>query len=475
MNGAMQKSDYVFLGLWKEDLFPAYFWVRWYQEDLVQQLQLNFSESGTLAMTGGYFFIKKSVLSSIDQTVKEAIDTHTTDFFDEVVVTSECIFEEAIALAHELKDTEPTPERIHQITTMGRRILFSWCFGYMLSEVFDSYLLEQADKEGVSQLDIANLVPSFETGLFAQRKEMIALRSILEQKDLLQHIQKDIDMVVRAIQDDKILFEEIHKHIKTYEWIEVINFRDSRFSIERLLEQISDYEEGIQDEVPQYITSEYFSYLLTCASKISYNRQIAAERFSEYTALLIPFLYKTSELLGVSYKDMLNLVPEEIIEKLERPSINISERINKRAHNNWIVFEQPDGELVVIDDGEKVQEIASHFIETADKSSSLIKGQVGNKGIAQGRVKVIFNTDDFYKMEDGDVLVTTMTTPDFVVLMQKSSAIVTDIGGLLSHASIVSREMGKPCVIGTKVATQILKDGDMVEVDADEGIVRIIK
>ena len=68
-----------------------------------------------------------------------------------------------------------------------------------------------------------------------------------------------------------------------------------------------------------------------------------------------------------------------------------------------------------------------------------------------------------------------MTTPDFIVLMQKSGAIVTDIGGLLCHAAIVSRELQKPCVIGTKFATQLLKDDMQVEVDADKGVVRIIE
>ena len=68
-----------------------------------------------------------------------------------------------------------------------------------------------------------------------------------------------------------------------------------------------------------------------------------------------------------------------------------------------------------------------------------------------------------------------MTTPDFVPAMEKAAAIVTDRGGILCHAAIVSREMSKPCIIGTKIATKVLKDGDLVEVDADKGVVRKIK
>ncbi|GAG36014.1 unnamed protein product, partial [marine sediment metagenome] len=72
-------------------------------------------------------------------------------------------------------------------------------------------------------------------------------------------------------------------------------------------------------------------------------------------------------------------------------------------------------------------------------------------------------------------LVTPMTNPSFVPAMQKAKAILTDQGGLLCHAAIMSRELDIPCVIGTKIATKVLKDGDLVEVDADKGVIRIIK
>ncbi len=75
-------------------------------------------------------------------------------------------------------------------------------------------------------------------------------------------------------------------------------------------------------------------------------------------------------------------------------------------------------------------------------------------------------------MEKGEILVCSMTTPDYLPAMKRAIAIVTDEGGLLSHASIISRELGKVCIVGTKIATKVLKDGDLIEVDADKGIVR---
>ena len=83
--------------------------------------------------------------------------------------------------------------------------------------------------------------------------------------------------------------------------------------------------------------------------------------------------------------------------------------------------------------------------------------------------------DEIPKMQKGEILVASMTRPEYVPAMKKAVAIVTDEGGLMSHAAIVSRELGIPCIVGTKIATSTLKTGDIVEVDADKGIVRKIK
>jgi phosphoenolpyruvate synthase/pyruvate phosphate dikinase len=104
-----------------------------------------------------------------------------------------------------------------------------------------------------------------------------------------------------------------------------------------------------------------------------------------------------------------------------------------------------------------------------------LKGTIANQGIARGIAKVILGKSDFHKFKDNDVIVTTMTSVDFVPIMKRASAFVTNEGGITSHASIVSRELGKPCIIGAKIATKVLKDGDLVEVDAEKGVVKLFK
>ena len=75
-------------------------------------------------------------------------------------------------------------------------------------------------------------------------------------------------------------------------------------------------------------------------------------------------------------------------------------------------------------------------------------------------------------MRAGEILVSSETTPELMPAIKKAAAIVTEMGGLTSHASIISRELGKPCIVGTKIATQVFRDGDLVEVNATKGIVK---
>jgi pyruvate,water dikinase len=82
------------------------------------------------------------------------------------------------------------------------------------------------------------------------------------------------------------------------------------------------------------------------------------------------------------------------------------------------------------------------------------------------------NRKEYHLIEEGDILVISMTTPDAVPVMEKCKAIVTDEGGVLCHASIISRELNKPCIVGTDIATKAINTGDRIIVDANKGIVR---
>ncbi|KKS78517.1 MAG: phosphoenolpyruvate synthase, partial [Candidatus Azambacteria bacterium GW2011_GWE1_42_9] len=114
--------------------------------------------------------------------------------------------------------------------------------------------------------------------------------------------------------------------------------------------------------------------------------------------------------------------------------------------------------------------------KTTDKKTATedIKGVVASAGklvAVNGTAKIIFREDDFSKIKKGDILITKETSSDFLPAIIKAKAIVTDLGGILCHAAIVARELKKPCIVGTKIATQVLKDGDSIEVDLKNGTV----
>lgn len=107
-----------------------------------------------------------------------------------------------------------------------------------------------------------------------------------------------------------------------------------------------------------------------------------------------------------------------------------------------------------------------------DQNISQIKGIGASAGKINGAAILIHKVSDFKNQYSGKIIIAPRTVIEYVPFLKKVKAIVTDIGGVNCHAAIISRELKIPCVVGTKIATQIFKDGDLIEVDADKGIVR---
>jgi len=112
--------------------------------------------------------------------------------------------------------------------------------------------------------------------------------------------------------------------------------------------------------------------------------------------------------------------------------------------------------------------------EVISSESNTITGNIAYPGVARGRVRRIMGHKQISVIEEGEILVSPMTMPDFLPAMERAAAFITDEGGMTCHAAIVAREMQKPCIVGTKVATQVLRDGVLVEVDANAGLVRLL-
>lgn len=175
------------------------------------------------------------------------------------------------------------------------------------------------------------------------------------------------------------------------------------------------------------------------------------------------------------YKELRNLTKDEffaMIKSGKKVSKNILKQRQKFSINHIISYGK-----VKVYIGKEAREFVRKYVpkEEIDTSQQTIEGTVACTGKAIGKVKIINSSADMAKMDKGDVLIAVQTTPQLLPAMKKAAAFVTDIGGLTCHAAIVARELNTPCIIGAWNATKILKDNDLVEVDADEGVVKILE
>lgn len=165
-------------------------------------------------------------------------------------------------------------------------------------------------------------------------------------------------------------------------------------------------------------------------------------------------------------------LPDEKIIKLAKLSKKIEDYYDEGQDIEWAF----DNKLYIVQSRPitTIRESKKNMTETTTETTEnkeIIKGLSASPGTNSGRVKIIKNASELSKIEKTDVLVTTMTTPDMVPAMKRARAIITDEGGMTSHAAIVSRELGIPCVVGTTNATKKLEENMEITVDGKRGIV----
>ncbi len=170
------------------------------------------------------------------------------------------------------------------------------------------------------------------------------------------------------------------------------------------------------------------------------------------------------------------VVPDSAVKELARLGKRIDDHYKKPMDIEWAmekeeVFIVQARPVTTLNKGGKAEEKVEKEGEEESTAKIIIKGETASRGVYSGRVRLIKDASELNKIQKGDILVTMMTTPDMVPAMQKAGAIVTDEGGMTCHAAIVSREMGIPCIVGTEHATEVLKDGQEITVNATHGIV----
>ncbi|NTW89637.1 MAG: hypothetical protein HGB37_01855 [Candidatus Moranbacteria bacterium] len=210
------------------------------------------------------------------------------------------------------------------------------------------------------------------------------------------------------------------------------------------------------------------------AREITFLKGYRADVLSAANAFFDAVFEIYSKRLGIG-KDVFRFATkEEVVALISGSDINVAEILERKDYSIWLYTDNASG--ILIHTGEQARQFeADHLAEEhVVHEGKVIKGNVAYPGIVEGTVRIVNSLEDLKKMNRGEILVSTQTTPELLPAMSKAAAFIADVGGIISHAAIVAREMKKPCIIGTEIASKVLRDGDRVRVDANSGVIEII-
>lgn len=239
----------------------------------------------------------------------------------------------------------------------------------------------------------------------------------------------------------------------------------------RIHEIESEIEES-QDKRSNFLLdhSESLKTLAYLAGESGYLKDYYKFSMNAITYYSEPLFEEIAKRTGKSKEFLKDLLIDEVELLLQSKTLDqasIDERTKHYVLLSW------EGNMQILQ-GDDSAIFSDKFLNFEKNTEEVINGRTACKGQVKGRAKVVMDSNDFHKVEKGDVLVVMNTSPDYVPILGSVAAILAEEGGITAHVSVISREMKIPAIVGIQGVTKRIKDGDMVEVDADKGVVRII-
>lgn len=287
--------------------------------------------------------------------------------------------------------------------------------------------------------------------------------------------------------DSIIVNREIDELIKKY-WFVGLGYyqekpRDKKYYQQKIAEFSDDPEEELKSilknvEDDKNIRNRTIELLdkkeriiAHLAAESAYLKDLYKATINQVIYYFEPVLKEVAVRIKKDMPFVKTMTPEELSFALINNEIN--EDIIRERFENYIILSK--GSKCFVASGKEAEIFEKKYFVESDKNTKQFKGRAASRGCSKGTARVVLGQKDFYKMSKGEILVVINTTPDFVSIMRKASAIVAEEGGLTSHTSVVSREFNIPCIVGVQNITNLIMDGDEVEVDANKGIVKILK
>lgn len=286
----------------------------------------------------------------------------------------------------------------------------------------------------------------------------------------------------KALRSHAEKFAYLNKYIF---WGDGLSVADVRKNIKELIKKdIADIGREIKSfrrvriKLKDYNLSNEEKELIKGFKKMSYAVNFADESCNYFAHHLRPLFSELAARLEISYEQLVSMTFEETRDSVRKNKPAVSKQeLSDRLQDHALVYVK--NKVYIFTD----RKLASYRkieskkeLKFSPEKNKMISGTVAFAGgKLEGKIRVIKDISEIASFRKGEILVTQMTNPTYLPAMQKSSALITDEGGLLCHAAVVARELRIPCIIGTKIATKVLHDGDLVEVDAAKGIIRKLK
>ena len=412
-------------------------------------------------------------LRELERTVGKTLGAGNTEFFTNIFKVTDNATEKYLNYAAGLgrKSAKPIENQWRQFIHETDLLFSPWMAVFLMGPMVNRVLSDELKRERLTQ---TGLIAHFDlpkpTLLIKQDREAAGMQKIFIREGLGDMLNDDPAYFMQSLQKHHPhLAKKIKDHLEEYEWVGTHHCWGDPLSIERLMAQIKEALPASKPQGKRRKISKRLSYLIGLVNEFAYWRQFCAECSVVGLYKARGMLSEAARRFGMGYDDVIWLTKHEILAGLGGGKMPTMKEISGRRN---IYGHLPNGEGEEILVGNLVQKMARILVPKFDMSIREFAGTVGSKGKATGRAFVAFTPKDALPMQKGQILVVPQTTPDYVVVMKKAAAIVTDEGGITCHAAIVSRELGTPCIVGTKQATHVIKTGEMIEVDANKGIIR---
>ncbi|MBS4036385.1 MAG: hypothetical protein KGZ85_18125 [Ignavibacterium sp.] len=365
-------------------------------------------------------------------------------------------------------------------------------FAAYADEKFPKYLnqiVKEEDKGKIYEY-FSKLTESEKKTFFIEEKEGLLKIFLYVQNNKSSINYKNFDFFLKK---DKHFIKLINNHVKKYHWLLNNYARVKKISANffikeikqlikkgdnprKLIKEIKERFEILNKRKQELIKRlggdkklKIFVLMMESFSCMQDQRKKSNLLANHY---LIIFLRELSRRTKISYDDLVYIYPPELSEILRTKKID--KNILKQR-KKCVVFYSLNKKTGILN-GEQAKRLKREMkLDFKSLEAVIVKGIPASSGNVRRRVRILRFPEEISMMKNGEVLITSMTRPEFMAGIKKAGAIITDEGGMTCHAAIVSREMGIPCIIGTKIATKVFKTGDLIEVDADKGIIRKIK